>query len=46
MLGFAEGKARAWLYKEGVVDGEEQTDEGSRLTVTWTATQKARFAKL
>ncbi|MBI1418108.1 MAG: GTPase HflX [Limimaricola sp.] len=45
-LPFAAGRARAWLHNEGVVDAEEQTDTGSRLTVTWTAIQKARFANL
>lgn len=46
ILGFSEGRKRAWLFDAGVVTQEEQTDEGTRLTVQWTALQKARFAQL
>ena len=45
-LPHSEGKKRAWLFKEGVVDREEQGEEGSDLTVTWTPVQKERFARL
>jgi GTP-binding protein HflX len=45
-LAHVEGKKRAWLYKEGVVDSEVQSEDGSDLTVTWTALQKERFARL
>ena len=46
MLGFGAGRARAWLFDAGVVDHEEQTEDGYRLKVTWTGVQKARFEKL
>ena len=42
-LGFAQGRERAWLYQQNVVQGEEQTDTGQRLRVAWTAKQKAWF---
>ncbi|GHA41487.1 GTPase HflX [Amylibacter ulvae] len=42
-LGFAEGKRRAWLFAQNVVDGEEPTDYGFEITVTWTARQAATF---
>jgi len=42
----ADGKKRAWLFKEGVVDRERQTDDGAEVTVTWTEVQKERFARL
>jgi len=45
-LEFSQGKQRAWLFKEEVVQSEEQTDEGFELTVRWTDLQKARFEKL
>ena len=45
-LGFADGKRRAWLFKEGVVDEEQTTDDGYILTVTWTQVQRDRFQKI
>ena len=45
-LGFEDGKRRAWLFKEGIVNEEQATDEGYVLTVTWTQIQKERFQKL
>ncbi|WP_417472125.1 GTPase HflX [Leisingera sp.] len=45
-LSFAEGKQRAWLFKEDLVQKEEQTDGGFEVTVLWTDRQKARFRKL
>lgn len=45
-LAHSEGKKRAWLFKEGVVDTEVQGEDGSEFTVTWTPVQKERFARL
>jgi len=45
-LGFSEGRKRAWLYQQGVVEDETQTEDGLDLTVTWTETQARRFEKL
>ena len=45
-LNFADGKERAWLFAQEVVDREEQTDTGFCVTVTWSETQKGQFEKL
>lgn len=45
-LSFAEGRRRAWLFEQGIVTAEAQTDEGYDVTVLWTAIQKERFARL
>lgn len=45
-LGFAEGRKRAWLFDEGVVEAEDQNETGFSLSVRWTDLQAARFAKL
>ncbi|UWP93752.1 GTPase HflX [Aliiroseovarius crassostreae] len=45
-LAFSQGKQRAWLFSQGVVDAEEQTETGWSLTVTWTERQKAEYAAL
>ncbi|MEM9342986.1 MAG: GTPase HflX [Pseudomonadota bacterium] len=45
-LGFAEGRARAWLHEARVVADEAQANDGWRVSVRWTARQKAQFAEL
>ncbi len=45
-LGFNEGRARAWLFSEGLVEGEVQTDAGFTLDVYWTDRQAHSFARL
>jgi GTP-binding protein HflX len=45
-LPFANGRARAWLYQQGVVEAEEDTETGHRLRVNWTARQRERFAQV
>ncbi|WP_405111706.1 GTPase HflX [Phaeobacter sp. BS52] len=45
-LTFAQGKQRAWLFEQDVVQSEIQTETGFELTVLWTETQKNRFAAL
>ena len=42
-LPFADGRRRAWLHAEGVVLAEAQGEDGHRITLRWTARQKARF---
>ncbi|WP_299195208.1 GTPase HflX [uncultured Litoreibacter sp.] len=46
LLPFSEGKKRAWLFDQEVVDQEDATEDGFALSVTWSAKQKARFDKL
>lgn len=45
-LGFAEGKRRAWLFAQDVVQHEKQTDDGFDITVFWTARQAAQYDAL
>jgi GTPase len=45
-LGFADGRRRAWLHAEGVVQSETETDTGHRIDVRWTARQEQRFREV
>ena len=45
-LPFAEGRRRAWLHEQGVVETEEQTETGYRIDVLWTPRQEKRFREL
>jgi GTP-binding protein HflX len=45
-LGFEEGRARAWLFEQGLVSTEQQTQEGFLLSISWTARQKKAFSDL
>ncbi|WP_338548163.1 GTPase HflX [Roseovarius phycicola] len=45
-LGFEAGRQRAWLFEKGLVEEEEQGEDGYTLTVRWNDKQKAQFAGL
>ena len=45
-LPHGEGRKRAWLYDQGVVTDEVETDDGWRLNVTWSKAQEVRFSRL
>ena len=45
-LSFADGRARAWLFEQGVVKAEEQTETGYTITVFWTDKQAAQYRAL
>ena len=45
-LDFSQGKQRAWLFKEGVVEEETQDEKGFHLRVKWTARQARKFETL
>ncbi|WP_420863880.1 GTPase HflX [Algirhabdus cladophorae] len=45
-LAFSQGKQRAWLFAEGIVEDETQDENGFHLTVTWTQRQAAQFERL
>ncbi len=45
-LGFAEGRARAWLYAQALVEHEVELAEGYCLHVYWTDRQRDQFASL
>ena len=43
-LTFSEGRARAWLFEQGVVVSEQQTLDGFVVQVLWTDRQKKGFS--
>lgn len=45
-LGFQDGRKRAWLFQENIIQSEKQTDKGYDLDLLWTEKQKNRFLKL
>ena len=45
-LSFAEGRKRAWLFEQDVVEDEAQDEDGFALTVRWSARQEAEFQRL
>ncbi|MGR3495878.1 GTPase HflX [Citreimonas sp.] len=45
-LAFDDGRRRAWLFQKGLVETEEQSEDGHRLTLYWSATDRARFDAL
>lgn len=45
-LGFHQGRKRAWLFDRNVVTAEEQTDEGYRMAVRWSARDRTSFQRL
>ena len=45
-LPHSAGRARAWLFEQGVVREEHVDDQGQHFIVEWTAAQSARFSKL
>ena len=46
VLDHTDGKRRAWLYEQGVVTDELETENGTQLTVFWTPTQAVRFSRI
>jgi GTP-binding protein HflX len=46
VLGFAEGRKRAWLFSQDVVVNEAQTEDGFELTVRWAADVEAAYQRL
>ncbi|MEP0089775.1 MAG: GTPase HflX [Paracoccaceae bacterium] len=46
LLEHGEGKKRAWLYEQGVVTGERETEAGAEVDVTWSETQAVRFSRM
>lgn len=43
---YSDGKRRAWLFKEGVIETEEQKEDGFHIRLTWSLVQKAKFQSL
>ncbi len=46
VLPYAEGRKRAWLFEEGVVQSEEMTEEGYKLSLLWTPRQEKQFREM
>nr|WP_245759643.1 GTPase HflX [Poseidonocella sedimentorum] len=46
VLAYADGRRRAWLFEQGVVEAERQGEDELELDVRWTAVQKARYSDL
>ena len=45
-LTFAQGKQRAWLFAQDLIETEIQTDSGFEVCVIWTAKQEKQFNAL
>jgi len=45
-LGHSDGRKRAWLYEQGVVESEEAGEAETRIVVNWTARQEQAFRAL
>lgn len=43
---FSDGKRRAWLYAQGVIENETQTETGTVFDVCWTPKQCMQFERL
>ncbi len=43
---FSDGKKRAWLFKEGVIETEDQNEDGFHIKLTWSHVQKAKYENL
>ncbi len=43
---FSEGRARAWLFEQGVVADETQDENAWTIDLTWTARQRRRFGEM
>jgi len=46
LVPYSEGRKRAWLFEQGVVEEETAGETGYEIRVTWTARQKQAFAAL
>ncbi|MGB0905303.1 MAG: GTPase HflX, partial [Mangrovicoccus sp.] len=45
-LTYAQGRERAWLFEQGLVQSEEQGEDGYQLRVQWTERQARQFQDL
>ena len=45
-LTFDQGKQRAWLFAQDLIETETQSDNGFEVSVTWTAKQEKQFNAL
>ncbi|MBD9525601.1 GTPase HflX [Paracoccus sp. PAR01] len=45
-LAHSDGRRRAWLHRQGIVQSEDIGEDGVAVSVSWTARQKAQFEAL
>jgi GTP-binding protein HflX len=43
VLGYDQGRKRAWLFEKGLVESEVQTEHGFELVLSWSAKDRAKF---
>ncbi|WP_089275902.1 GTPase HflX [Antarctobacter heliothermus] len=43
VLGFDEGRKRAWLFEKSLVEQERQEEDGFHISVKWSARDRAQF---
>jgi GTP-binding protein HflX len=43
---FSDGRKRAWLHEQNIVQSETEDEDGWHLTVRWTARQQNRWRRL
>ncbi|HBQ35622.1 MAG TPA: GTPase HflX [Rhodobacteraceae bacterium] len=46
LVPYSDGKKRAWLFEEGVVNSEKPNEEGFLMQVFWTARQEKHFREM
>ena len=46
VLPYAEGRKRAWLFEQEIIEAEDHVEDGYKLTVRWTPKQEKRFREL
>lgn len=46
VIGYEQGKSRAWLFSHNLVLSEEPSESGYRLHVKWNEKQRQQFSKL
>ncbi|MEP3297268.1 MAG: GTPase HflX [Pseudoruegeria sp.] len=43
---YSDGRKRAWLFEQGIITDEDQTENGFEVTVYWTARQEKNFRQM
>ena len=43
---YADGKKRAWLFDQGIIDTQTDGEDGTEFTVSWSPKQQSQFRKL
>jgi GTP-binding protein HflX len=46
VIPYAEGKKRAWLFEQGILEAEEATENGYEVTVLWTPRQEKEYREM